>query len=167
MKRELIVGLILLVLLLPASGQTAVLGPYKLSFDAPSDLSRNQYDTPLALEDETVYAYISGNSDVTRACVFRLHDRLNPCDFEQMNRTLVYWLGIGTVRVKSWNASNQDMILYKGEGITNEGALQAYGFARAFKVAKNHAGANMFVVLKTVGLTKDEAEKVFASTIIA
>ena len=165
-KRLLIVSLILLFLMLPASGKTAVLGPYEISFLAPSRLSRGEYDTPVALEDETVYSYALGNSDVTRVCVFRLHDRLTPCDFEQINATLLYWLGVGTVRVKSWNASTNDMIIYKGEGITSEKALQAYGFAKAFKVTEDNSRASMFIVLKTIGLTKDEAEKVFTTTVV-
>jgi hypothetical protein len=161
-----VVALAVLVLLLPASGKTAVLGPYKLSFVAPADLSQSGYDTPLALEDETLYSYAAGNSDVTRECVFRLHDRLKPCDFEQINDTFLYWLGVGTVRVKSWNASTNDTIIFKGEGITSEKALQAYGYAKAFKVTNDHTRASMFIVLKTVGLTKAEAERLFASTTV-
>lgn len=165
-KGMLIVSLILLFLLFPVSGETAVLGPYKLSFVVPSGLTRSAYDTLGASEDETVYGYGSVNSDVTKACVFRLHDRLVPCDFEQINFTLLYWLGVGTVRVKSWNASTNDMIIYKGEGLTSEKALQAYGFAKPFKVTEDHNKASMFIVLKTVGLTKAEAEKVFTSTVV-
>ncbi len=171
-KVMLAVGLILLILLVPASGETAVLGSYKLNFAVPGDFSRSEYDTPLALENETIYSYGSANSGIIRSCVFRLHDRLVPCDFETINSTLLYWLEIGTARVKSWNASAEGTILYQGQGITNDGAFnsprryQAYAFARPIKATQNRSMASAFIVLKTVGLTRDEAENVFSSAII-
>ncbi len=163
MKLATFVLLTTLVLSLPASGKTVDLGPYTLSFNAPSDLSRGEYDKPVALEDETLYAYAIGNRDASRVCVFYLHDGLVPFAPEILNDNLNFWLGTGTVRVKTWDVSTEETIAYRGEGITIEGALQAYGYSKAFNVTEDGSGVNMFIVTKTVGLTIDEAESIFHS----
>jgi len=163
MKLAAFVLLTALALSLPASGKTVDLGPYTLSFNAPSDLFRGEYDTPMATEDETLYAYAIGNRDASRVCVIYLHDGLVPFTPEYLNNTLDFWLSVGTVRVKTWNVSTEETIAYRGEGVTTEGALQAYGYSKAFNIAEDGSGVNMFIVTKTVGLTIDEAEGIFYS----
>ena len=129
-----------LILSLPASGKMVDLGPHTLSFNAPSDLLRGEYNTPMATEDETLYAYATGNEDASRVCVIYLHDGLVPFTPEYLNRTLDFWLSVGTVRVKTWNTSTEEIIAYRGEGVTIEGALQAYGYAKAFNTTQDRSG---------------------------
>lgn len=150
-------------LLSPVSGKTVDLGPYSLSFNVPADMVRGEYDKPRATEYDTLYAYAVGNIDGSRICVFYLHDGLVPYKAEFLNETLNFWLSYGTVRVKTWNVSTEEIIAYQGEGVTIERALQAYGYAKAFDVTQDGTGVNLFIVTKTVGLNKDEAEAIFYS----
>ena len=167
MNTKILFGILLILTVTPASCEIATMGPYTLTFDAPEDLSQGKYDKTIAMEDETLYAYSFGNQDVSRVCIFYLHDSLVPQEFEWMNKTLGLWLGYGTVRVRTWSTNMNDIISYRGDGITKEGALHAYGFARAFNVSQDGSGVYMYVVTKTVGLTKDEAEDVFSTILVS
>ncbi len=166
--RELIkfasfLGLLILILSPSASGKTVELGPYRLDFDAPVDMRNDQYDDTFATEHDTLYSYTFWNPSPERVCVLYLHDGLVPYAPEILNDTLNFWLSYGTVRVKTWNVSADEIIAYRGEGVTIEGALQAYGYSKAFNVTEDGSGVNMFIVTKTVGLTIDEAEGIFYS----
>jgi hypothetical protein len=166
--RELIkfasfLALLILVLSPSVSGKTVDLGPYRLDFDAPVDMRNDQYDKTIATDYDTLYSYTFWNPSPERVCVLYLHDAFVSYTPEMLNDTLNFWLSYGTVRVKTWNVSAEGIIAYRGEGVTKEGALQAYGYAKAFNVTQDGSDVNMFVVTKTVGLTKDEAERIFYS----
>lgn len=164
MKLILLVVLATLISLPVVSGETVVLGSYTLSFDAHQmGTTTLQYDEPYATEYDTLYSCVLWKRTPEKVCAIYLHDGLEPYAPEFLNDTLDLWLGYGTVRVKTWNDSEDGIIAYRGEGITEERALQAYGYSKAFNTTQDGSGVNMFIVTKTVGLTKNEADVIFNS----
>ena len=169
----LLVLMLIVVLLLPASAKikTVDMGSYTVRFDTPFGMRHDEHLDAIATEIDTVYRYAFWNDErSSKLGVIYLTDNVIPCTPEWINDTLDFWLNQGTVRVKTWNVSTEDIIAYRGEGVTKLRAQKSYGFARAFNVTqgKNESRediqlVNMFIVIKITGVAKEEADKLFGS----